>query len=500
MEKKTVVKVNENNYETALISKSLKQALLDLKIISGKTMDLNIMEVEISEHKCAVVSIEGMASTSAMAELVFRPLMEFDVKGYATEDDIFKFLTKQSLLASERKIQTTYGEVFLTLFSGFAVIFIDGCDKCVAFGIQGFDKRSIEEPTSDGNLNGSHEGFIETIRTNISLVRRRLKTPKLRFDMQQIGSDSKTDVCVAYITDKAPQEVIDKVKENLNRIDLDTIITTGYVEPFLEGKHKSLFSNVLSTDRPDTFCAKLNEGRVGILVDGVPLTLICPSLFIENFQTIDDYVNKPFYTTYIRWIKYIAFFLAIALPGLCVAIATNHPEILTHKFLMNLAASEEVTPYSFFFEAFLITIMYELMREAGIRLPKAIGGAVSIVGALIIGDAAVSSSLVSAPLLIIIGLTATASFVIPNLNPQTSVFRMLFIIAGGFAGLFGITLCFAFMLVNISALESYGVPYNAPLSPFTFKAMRDVVTRPSFKKLGRSKTIIEDLNGAKKTF
>lgn len=498
MEKKTVVKVDENNYETALISKSLKQALLDLKIISGKTMDLNIMEVEISGHKCAVVSIEGMASTSAMAELIFRPLMEFDVKGYATEDDIFKFLTKQSLLAAERKIQSTYGEVFLTLFSGFAVIFIDGCDKCVAFGIQGFDKRSIDEPTSDGNIKGSHEGFIDTIRTNISLVRRRLKTPKLRFDMQQIGSDSKTDVCVAYITDKAPQGVIDKVKENLNKIDLDTIITSGYIEPFLEGDHKSIFTNVLSTDRPDTFCAKLNEGRVGVLIDGVPFALICPSLFIENFQTIDDYVNKPFYTTYIRWIKYAAFFLSIALPGVCVAIATCHPEILTHKFLMNLAASEEVTPYSFFFEALIITIMYEIMREAGIRLPKAVGGAVSIVGALIIGDAAVSSSLVSAPLLIIIGLTATASFVIPNLNPQTSILRILFILAGGFAGLFGVTLCFAFTMINISALESFGVPYNAPLSPFTFRAIRDVASRPSFKKLGKSKTIIEHLNGVNK--
>ena len=497
MEKKTVVKVNENNYETALISKSLKQALLDLKIISGKTMDFNIMEVEISGHKCALVSIEGMASTSSMAELVFRPLMEFDVKGYATEDDIFKFLTKQSLLAAERKILSTYGEVFLTLFSGFAVIFIDGCDKCVSYGIQGFDKRSIDEPTSDGNIKGSHEGFVEVIRTNISLVRRRMKTPKLRFDMQQIGKDSKTDVCVAYITDKTPQAVIDKVKENLNKIDLDTVLTSGYIEPFLQGKHKSIFSNVISTDRPDTFCAKLNEGRVGILIDGVPFALICPSLFIENFQTIDDYVYKPFYTTYIRWIKYIAFFLAIALPGICVAIATNHPEILTHKFLMNLAASEEVTPYSFFFEAFIITIMYEIMREAGIRLPKAVGGAVSIVGALIIGDAAVSSSLVSAPLLIIIGLTATASFVIPNLNSQTSIMRMVFILAGGFAGLFGITLCFAFMVVNISALESYGVPYNAPLSPVTFKAMRDVVARPSFKKLGKSNTVVEDLNGTK---
>ena len=324
-----------------------------------------------------------------------------------------------------------------------------------------------------------------------------MKTPKLRFDMQQIGKDSKTDVCVAYITDKTPQAVIDKVKENLNKIDLDTVLTSGYIEPFLQGKHKSIFSNVISTDRPDTFCAKLNEGRVGILIDGVPFALICPSLFIENFQTIDDYVYKPFYTTYIRWIKYIAFFLAIALPGICVAIATNHPEILTHKFLMNLAASEEVTPYSFFFEAFIITIMYEIMREAGIRLPKAVGGAVSIVGALIIGDAAVSSSLVSAPLLIIIGLTATASFVIPNLNSQTSIMRMVFILAGGFAGLFGITLCFAFMVVNISALESYGVPYNAPLSPVTFKAMRDVVSRPSFKKLGKSKTVVEDLNGTK---
>lgn len=490
--------LNVDNYENALISKDLKTVLNDLKVISGNTMDLNIMEVLIGEHKCAVVSMEAMVSTANLAELVFRPLMNYKKPGYADAKDIYKFLTMESLLSVERKVLANYGDVFLKLFSGFVLVFVDGLDKAVSYSIQGFATRSVDEPTSEQNVKGAHDGFVETIRTNISLIRRRLKTAKLIFEMSQIGEDSKTDVCIAYLVDKTPQNVIDDIKKRLSEIKLDTIMSSGFIEPFLENNNSSLFTNVLSTDRPDAFCSKLNEGRVGILIDGTPFALIVPALFIENFQTVDDYINKPIYATYIRYIKYLAFFLAIALPGVFVAIVDFHTEMLTKKFLLNLTASKLVTPYSFFTECIIITIMYEIMREAGIRLPKTVGGAVSIVGALIIGDAAVSGSLISAPLLIIIGLTATSSFVIPNLNQQTSILRIVFIIAGGIAGLFGVSICMIYVFVNLSSIMGYGVPYNAPISPFTKQAMRDVLYRPKMKKLEMTKTTVEKLNGAKK--
>ncbi len=219
---------------------------------------------------------------------------------------------------------------------------------------------------------------------------------------------------------------------------------------------------------------------------------------MEAFRTVDDYTSRGFYVTYIRWIKYLSFFLAVALPGIYVAISSYHPEMLSHRLLLNLVAAQEATPYSVTAEAMIITVMYEIMREAGIRLPKAVGGAVSIVGALIIGDAAVTSSLISAPLLIIIGLTATASFVIPSLNQQTSVLRFVYIVVGGMFGLYGISIITIALIASTCALNSFTVPYTAPVSPVTPKALRDVFARSSFKRLQKTKGRVENLNGVNK--
>ena len=243
----------------------------------------------------------------------------------------------------------------------------------------------------------------------------------------------------------------------------------------------SIFSGVSVTQRPDVLCAKVNEGRVGILIDGTPFALVMPTLFSEHFQTLDDYANRPFFTTYIRWIKYISFFLATALPGGYVAVATFHPEMFTPALLIDLSSALEITPFSLFAETLIIVILFEIIREAGIRLPKVVGAAVSIVGGLVIGDAAVSSGLISTPLLIIVGITATSAFTIPELSQQLAIIRIALIIAGGLLGLYGIAIVFAIILLNICSMENFGVPYTAPVSPFSKKSMKDILIRLGFK-------------------
>ncbi|NLZ45595.1 MAG: spore germination protein, partial [Clostridiales bacterium] len=465
------------------------------RTIMDNSMDLNIMEVEISGHKCAVITIESMISTVSMSQIVFGYLMDFKTPD-CTGQRIFDFITKESLLTTERKTIYTYGDLTRFAYSGFGVILIDGISKAVVLGIQGYDKRSIAEPTGEMSIKGAQEGFTEVIRTNISLIRRRLKTPTLKFEMMQIGSKSKTDVCIAYISDKASSKYVDRIRRKLSKIKLETVLTSGYIQPFLEGRKKSIFSDSLTTERPDVFCTKLNEGKVGILIDGTPYTIVCPSVFSENFMTMDDYATKPFYSTYIRLVRYASFFLAVIMPGLYVALVTFHPETFTHKLLLILAISEETTPYPLFMEVFIIMIMYEILREAGIRLPRAVGGAVSIVGGLIIGDAAVKSGLVAAPILILIGLTATSSFVIPTINEQTSILRLLFIIAGGTLGLFGIGIASSFLIINVCAMNTFGIPYSAPLSPYTNSAFKEAIIRPSFRKFAKKKGNIKDYNGA----
>lgn len=480
------------NYENERLKKSLLEKILDIKTICGNSADLNFMEVEISGVKCAVLTIENMLSTMSISQEMFKYLMRLEVRDCNSEE-IFNYLTKKSLLSTERNTVYTYGDLLRFAFSGFGVILIDGLEKAVVFGVQGYDKRSISEPTSDVNVKGSKESFIEVVRTNISLVRRKLKTPRLRFELFQVGQLSQTDVAIAYIEGRAGQQVVDRVRKELKKIKLDTILTSSYVSSFLEQGQNSIFSSVYITERPDVFCSKLNEGRVGILIDGTPFALLCPCVFSENFYTMDDFASKPFYASYLRILKYICFFITIALPGGYVALATYHPETFSHKLLLNLSASEEATPYPLYVEVFIMMIFYEIMREAGIRLPKAVGGAVSIVGGLIIGDAAVKSGLVSGAILIVIGITATASFVIPNLNEQTTILRLIFILAGGVSGLFGIGLACGVLILNICAMDDFDVPFTAPLTPFTPRALFHSFVRANFKELEKEHSTIEKL-------
>ena len=316
--------------------------------------------------------------------------------------------------------------------------------------------------------------------------------------MTQIGETTSTDVCMMYLEDRAAPEMVQRIRSKLSKIKLDTILTTGYIEPFIDdGYEKSIFSSIAKTERPDMVCTKLNQGKVCILVDGTPFCLICPTLFVENFHTMDDFCSKAYYATFIRWIKYLAFFLAVIFPGLYVALVMFHPEVFTLKLLLNLAASEEATPYPLVLEVIVLMLMFEVMREAGLRLPKSVGSAGSIVGGLIIGDAAVKSGIISAPLLIVLGITATASFAIPNLNQSITILRLIFILAGGSSGLFGISVCLILVLTNIGAMNDFYISYTAPLAPFYPKGAKDVLSRCQFRWYEKHHSTVEEYRADK---
>ena len=461
----------------------------------SQSSDLMINEIVVSGIKCGLFACEAMVSTQMSTMLLFHPLMNIKLENDKTPQGLYDYIDKRCLLSYNKIKVNTYGQMIWLMMSGFTCILIDGCADCICFGIQGYDKRSVTEPTTEINVRGSQEGFIEVIRSNFSLIRRRLKTPTLKIELMKIGKLSPTEIALVYMTDKAPKKLIDNIKKNIKSVKLDIVLCGGYIEPFLQGNTLSIFSDVSVTQRPDVLCAKVNEGRVGILIDGTPFALVMPTLFSENFQTLDDYSNRPFYATYIRWIKYISFFLATVLPGSYVAIATFHPEMLTPTLLIDLSSALEITPFSLFSEMLIIVILFEIIREAGIRLPKVVGAAVSIVGGLVIGDAAVSSGLISTPLLIIVGITATSSFTIPELSQQIAIIRILFIIAGGYLGLYGIAIVFGIIILNICSMENFGVPYTAPVSPFSVKSMRDILIRIGFKSMQKDTVTIEKLNG-----
>ncbi len=492
---KKIRNINSSNYDEKLINSDLTLALTEIRAIMNNSADLMINDIMLSGHKGAIVTCEGLTDTGISANLIFKPLMNMDLGQNSTSDDVIQHLMNNVLMTYDRTLITTYGDLFRYIMCGFVVVIVDGQSKAISLGVQGFATRSVEEPNSEVNVKGAKDGFVETVRINVSLIRRRLKSPNLKFEAMNVGKVSQTDIFIAYMTDRAPTKLVEKVKMRLKDIKLDTVLSSGYVEPFLQGQPFSLFSGVDSTQRPDVVCAKILEGRVAVMIDNTPFVLVVPTLFAENFQTMDDYSQRPFYGTYIRWLKYFAFFLATMLPGIYVAVVTFHPEMFMHSLLLNLISSKQTTPYSILAEALIITILYEIMREAGIRLPKVVGAAVGIVGGLVIGDAAVTSGLISAPLLIVLGLTATSSFVVSGLNQQTSILRIAFIILGGTLGLYGVALLLGVLIVNICAIETFGVPYTAPIAPFTFKATKDVLVRTGFKTLEKTHTNVTKLNG-----
>lgn len=485
----------QDNRKIRIIS-DLKENIAMIKQISGGSSDVLISEFTTGGIKCALLCCEGMMSSQTAAEMVLAPIT--DIPQQANSAGLFSYIMKYRLLSTDRPEAQDYDMLFRLLHSGFAVLIADGINKAIAFGVQGYASRGIQEPSGEGNILGSHEGFVETVRTNMSMLRRRLKTPELVMELMIKGRKSHTDICLCYMKDRVPQELLDRIQKSLDNIELESILSTGYIRPFVEKKGFELFSSTGLTERPDVLCSKLIEGRVAILVDGVPYGIIIPRLFCESFQTLDDYAYKPYYAAFIRWLKYGAFILAILLPAVYAAIVMYHPELLNSTLLLLLVEEEKNAPLSIITESFLVLIMYEVIREAGVRLPKPVGGAVSIISGLIIGDAAVKSGLVSTPLLTMTALSVLAGLVLPDLNPQITVLRFSFLVSGGLLGLFGISILACAVLTNICATEDYGFPFTAPISPFSMKGMGDTVIRQGFRKMQNRGFTVEDYHESDK--
>ena len=292
------------------------------------------------------------------------------------------------------------------------------------------------------------------------------------------------------------ESVIDSIRHRLKTIDLDTALGSGYLQVYFQDSPNSIFSTVGYTERPDTLCAKLSDGRVGIIVDGTPFVLITPFVFIENFQNMDDYNVGSYYATFTRILKGIAFFLSVILPGAYVAVGSFQQSLLPTPLLFTLAQAETNTPFPLIFEALLMQIIYEILREAGLRAPKQFGSAINIVGAFLIGQAAVTAGLIGSPMVIVIALTATSSLVVPTLYEAGVVMRFTFIILAGMAGIYGITIGFVFFAYHICSIKSYDVPFTAPLFPFDMYSQRDVTVRAPWNILSRKKVPVQDLPGS----
>ena len=477
----------------------LDRDLAAMKELMQGSADFVTKELTVGKVQLQLLMMEGMVNLGLLAQMIARPLLSADFPDGTRPETIKTFILEQTVMAADQKEVEEFRQIFQLIMSGFVVILIDGVAQGVALGAQGFSFRSVGEPDSEVNERGSREGFTEPLKINMTLIRRRIKSHSLKFESFQVGTRSHTDGCLIYLTDVVSPALVQEIRRRLSRVKLDLVLDTGYLRPFLEGDTLSPFSEVGVTERPDTLCARIAEGRVAILLDGTPYALVTPCLFVENFQSFDDYAHRPYFAVFIRLLKYISFLLTILLPGCYVALATFHPESLPHLLLFNVAAAEETTPFPLMLEALLIHFIYEIMREAGLRLPRPIGHAVGIVGALVIGDAAVTAGLIGSPMVMVVALTAISSFVVPSLYEPMAILRFGFILIGGLTGIFGIALGCGIILLNACRINNLGIPFTAPLSPFTLSAMRDVLFRAGWVTMQRRHQKIQQLRGVDRT-
>lgn len=470
------------------MNNSSKEKIEILKGMFANSADFTVRDMELCDKahtSAAILTIEGMCSKDVIALSVINPLLLYDYKSQ-TPDELLDEIRLSVLSSSEIVEFNTLQEAIMFSTSGFVVLMVDGAEKMLAIGAQGFSFRGVSEPESEVIQRGSREGFTEPLRINMTLIRRRIKSPDLVFETATVGYGSNTQIMLCYLQNSVSKHILDEVRERLKKCNLKMLLASGYLTEYLEDKgSKSLFSGVGISERPDTVCGKLSEGRIAVLIDGTPSVILLPHLFVEEFQSVDDYSNRPYYAAFIRILKYISFIIAVFLPGLYTAFSQFHPEYFPTGLLVKTAESLAQTPLAVTLEVILITFIYEVMREAGLRIPKPLGHAVSIVGALVIGESAVSAGIISSSTLMVVATAAICSYVTSALYPQIMVMRFVFVIAGGIFGLWGIVLTVCVLLINMCSKTSLGVPYMSSLAPFSFRSMRDVFVRADWKSLSK---------------
>lgn len=486
----------EEENKSIPICASITENMIRLREQFPNSADLNKREMQIGNSKILLVSCEGMINSQILALSIVRPLSELSQNSNLTSSELRDFFMHKSILSVEQREIFDFDTMFTAMMAGFVIIFIEGERVAFALAAHGFQFRSISEPSNEANELGPKEAFTEPLRINLSMVRRRIKSPKLQFELMSVGKQSKTDLCLIYLSDKTSAELIREVRKKLLKINLDVVLDSSYVRPYLENHPMSLFSSVGNTERPDILCGKINEGRIAILVDGSPYALIVPYLFNENFKSFDDYARRPYFSTFVRILKYLSFYLSFILPGAYVGITTFHPELLPHSLLLSIASSEEIIPFSLMAEALFIYLIFEIMREAGIRLPSAVGHTIGIVGALVIGDAAVNAGLIGAPMVIVVAITAICAFSIPQLYEPTTMLRFAFIVIGGLVGLYGVALASVLVSGIICSMNSMHIPMSAPLSPVDARWMSDSILFSGVRKNSGKTLKIQNINGS----
>jgi Bacillus/Clostridium GerA spore germination protein. len=463
----------------------LKANLQRMKQSMGHSNDLVVREFRIGyvQGDAAIVYIDNLVDKKMIGEFVLRSTMSgaagSESNASERDIDVLDTIKNRILPLGEASIAKEWNELFSAVLNGDTAILVSGYAGAIIVSTHGGEHRSVEEPSSEVLIRGPKEGFTESIATNISLVRRRLKTRNLWMDGFKIGNVTQTNVGILYIKGIAGDKTVEEVKRRLNGIETDGVLESGIIEEFIRDHPFSLFPTLDNTERPDSVAAGLLEGQVAILIDGTPFVLLAPTTFFMFFQSPEDHYHNFQFAIFIRTLRFVAFMISLLGPSIYVAAISFHQEMIPTSLLLSLAAQREGVPFPALIEAFLMEASFEILREAGVRMPRAIGQAVSIVGAIVLGQAAVQAGIVSSAMVIVVSLTGIASFTMPAYNMGISIrmLRFMLMISAGLFGFFGIALGGLIITAHLCSIRSFGIPFMSPFAPFIAADQKDTLLR-----------------------
>ncbi|HWO97782.1 MAG TPA: spore germination protein [Bacillus sp. (in: firmicutes)] len=454
---------------------NLDDNLYEIKEKFSNCSDVVLRPLTIDGHKALMVYIEGLIDTNSIQlHAIHQVLSEWKNEKVTAET------LKEEIVTVGRVTETEeMDDLIKQVLSGSTALIVDRIEKALILDAKGGIRRSVSEPETETAIRGPREGFTENIGVNTALVRQKIRSTRLKIVSKEVGKETKTSIAVLYMEGLAKRELVEEVLNRIERIEIDGVLESGYLEELIEDNVWSVFPQIQNTERPDTVAGNLLEGRVAIMVNGTPFCLIMPVTFWQFMQATEDYYHRFHIAVFLRLLRIAFIFIALLLPAFYIAVATYHQEMIPTSLLFSIAASREAIPFPVFVEAMLMEISFEALREAGIRLPKLVGQAVSILGALVIGQAAVEAGIVSAPIVIIVSVTGIASFTIPRFNMSITVrlLRFPFMILAAVMGAFGIILGLLILLTHLCKLRSFGVPYLSPVIPLKSNELRDIFIR-----------------------
>ena len=472
------------------LSLSLRENLSRLDSIFGTSSDFYTKQIALGGVPCAIVLFTGISSPEKLWIMALDALQKLS-DGVWTGSALLEHLLHNSPVPVESTAITDMTDLTEKLSNGMSVLLLDGCDRALAVSTQEMPQRSVGQPNGEGDIHGSQEAFTELLRNNVSLLRRQFRTGTLVAEIHTAHTRAKTEYALCYDSSLAPPETIEALRQRLEQVRIPVLLDSAYFASFLKQDKLNLFPAAAYTERPATACARLCEGKIVILVAGSPTAMVVPSFFSEHFETLDDYSSGAVFAGMIRILKYLAFLLSVFGPGLYVMAVEFAPETIPIALLAKLAQAEASTPLPLMLEMLAITLLLEIVREAGLRAPKSIGHTVSLVGALILGETAVSAGIVSTPVLTMAAAATIATLAVPSLYEQSILFRFVVIVLAGAFGLPGFACGAVAILAMACGTEPFGYDYLYPLMPPGPAAWHDGVVRAVWSTLAGKGYVVD---------